>query len=71
MLKEIYYEYLGTNGIIQSPVHLEDTYYIRKILLIADKNKMLFKEGISSPKKTVLIPEEEVGQWYEIDIGQI
>lgn len=71
MKKEIYYEYLGTNGIIQSPVHLEDTYYIRKVLLIADKYKVLLKEGASTPVKTVLVPEEEVELWQEIDIGQI
>lgn len=71
MKKEIYYEYLGTNGIIQSPVHLEDTYYIRKILLIADKNKMLLKKDSSTPVKSILVPEAEVDEWQEIDIGQL
>ena len=33
MLKQVIYRYLGTNGIIESPVHLEDTYYIRLIQL--------------------------------------
>lgn len=36
MKKEVLYTYLGTNGTITSPVHLENTYYIRKIRLIAD-----------------------------------
>ena len=30
MTKIVMYEYLGTNGTILSPVHLEDIYYIRK-----------------------------------------
>ena len=39
MTKIVMYEYLGTNGTILSPVHLEDIYYIRKLRLIADVNK--------------------------------
>jgi len=30
MTKTAMYEYLGTNGTICSPVHLEDVYYIKK-----------------------------------------
>ena len=40
MIKQIMYEYLGTNGSICSPVHLEDIYYIRKYKLIADDKKL-------------------------------
>ena len=43
MTKIVMYEYLGTNGTILSPVHLEDIYYIRKLRLIADVNKRLTK----------------------------
>ena len=70
MKKEVYYKYLGTNGVIQSPVHLEDIYYIRQILLIADPGKILIKDGMS-PRKNVMVPEEEVELWQEIDEGQI
>ena len=35
MTKEILYTYLGTNGTITSPVHLEDIYYTRKVRLTA------------------------------------
>ena len=31
MKKVILYHYLGTNGTITSPIHLEDIYYIRKL----------------------------------------
>ena len=44
MIKEVLYEYLGTNGTILSPVHLEDIYYIRKFKLRADDGKQLTAE---------------------------
>ena len=40
MTKEIFYKYLGTNGVIESPVHLEDIYYVRIIALYADPGKV-------------------------------
>lgn len=64
MTKEIFYLYLGTNGTILSPVHLEDTYYMRKIRLTADKGKILSKNG-QNKCTTVLVPEEEVSDWSE------
>ena len=66
MQKEILYKYMGTNGIILSPIHLEDIYYIRQLRLKADNNKKLTKDGIQT-FSTVLIPEEELTDWYEID----
>ena len=65
MKKTVIYRYLGTNGIIESPVHLEDTYYIRLYELIADEGK-----AITNGNKVlhnVLIPEDELDQWYEIE----
>ena len=65
MTKEVYYTYLGTNGTITSPVHLEDTYYIRKIQLTAAKGKALTKDGVTFSSK-VLVPEDEVELWKEV-----
>lgn len=65
MTKNILYYYLGTNGTILSPVHLEDTYYVRKIRLSADENKRLTKDG----KKfvdSIVIPEEDLELWREV-----
>jgi hypothetical protein len=39
MTKTVMYEYLGTNGTICSPVHLEDIYYVRKLKLVADNGR--------------------------------
>lgn len=65
MKKKIIYRYLGTNGIIDSPIHLEDTYYIRLVYLTSDFGKKL-TNGDKITEVTQ-IPEEELDQWYEID----
>lgn len=68
MTKEVLYFYLGTNGSILSPVHLEDTYYVRKLLLKADEGKMLTKDN-KNFVHTVRIAEEELPLWHEV-LGQ-
>ena len=65
MTKRVIYKYLGTNGVIESPVHLEDIYYIRMIRLVADNGKML-SNGIEK-HYAVRVPEEEVENWTEVD----
>ena len=66
MKKKVLYHYLGTNGTILSPVHLEDTYYVRKLELQADKDKYLTKDGIEYHVR-VVIPEDELSEWYEVN----
>lgn len=69
MIKTVLYHYLGTNGTIISPVHIEDTYYVRKIRLTAESGKKLTNGHIIT--STTIVPEEEVDKWAEIDaIGQ-
>ena len=65
MTKQVYYVYLGTNGVIESPVHLEDIYYIRKLILKADKGKKLTKDG-KNFVASVKISEEELPEWKEV-----
>lgn len=64
MTKQVIYKYLGTNGVIESPVHLEDIYYIRMLKITADKNKIL-TNGIQKVY-SIKIPEEELENWKEI-----
>ena len=64
MTKEILYTYLGTNGTITSPVHLEDIYYTRKVRLTADAGKQLTKDDVNY-SSVVTVPEEEVDLWKE------
>ena len=65
MKKVVLYTYLGTNGTITSPIHLEDIYYTRKFRLIADKNKKLTKDNINF-REEVTIPEDELDEWFEV-----
>ena len=65
MTKQVLYTYLGTNGTICSPVHLEDIYYIRKYRLTADEGKKLTKDGVNFVS-SVLVPEDEVFLWKEV-----
>ena len=65
MTKEILYTYLGTNGTITSPVHLEDIYYTRKVRLTADAGKQLTKDNVNY-SSVVTVPEEEVDLWKEV-----
>lgn len=66
MKKTPIYTYLGTNGIITSPIHLEDIYYILKYRLEADADKMLSNDGGKTMVKMVTVPEDEVDQWKEV-----
>ena len=65
MTKTVYYTYLGTNGVIESPVHLEDIFYTRKLRLVADAGKQLTKDG-KYFVTSVIIPEGELAEWKEV-----
>lgn len=67
MTRQVIYRYLGTNGIIESPVHLEDIYYVRLIRLTAAHNKTLTNG--TATLRTVTVPEEEVDNWTEINLA--
>jgi hypothetical protein len=67
MTKEILYTYLGTNGTITTPIHLEDIYYTRSIRLIADRKKKLTSNGGKTLLSSVIVPEDEVNLWTEVD----
>lgn len=68
MKQTIIYTYLGTNGVIDSPIHLEGIYSVRKIRLQADEGKVITKDGVNF-FNSVIVPENEVDQWTEM--GQI
>lgn len=64
---QVLYHYLGTNGTILSPVHLEDAYYVRKLKLFSDEGKMLTKDNGKTLLSDVIIPEDELDMWKEIE----
>lgn len=65
MEKTVLYEYFGTNGTILSPVHLEDTYYVRKIRLSADEGKRLTRDN-KHYYDNITVPEADVDLWKEV-----
>ena len=65
MTKTVYYTYLGTNGVIESPVHLEDIFFTRKLRLVADPGKQLTKDG-KHFFPIVMIPEDDLAEWKEV-----
>lgn len=69
MTKVKLYVYLGTNGTIESPVHLEDIFYTTRYRLIADNDKVLTKDG-KNFVNSITIPEDEVDEWKEVPSGQ-
>ena len=68
MTKQVFYKYLGTNGVIETPVHLEDIYYVRVIQLHADDGKILTNG--TTKCISIRVPEEDIGNWREIPYGQ-
>ena len=64
MTKEVIYRYLGTNGVIESPVHLEDIYYTRFFILHADEGKKLYNG--ETYKNSVRITEDQLKDWVEV-----
>ena len=68
MTKKVFYRYLGTNGVIDTPIHLEDIYYVRVISLQADEGKIL-TDG-TRKMHSVRVAEENVDKWTEIPDGQ-
>ena len=65
MVKTKMYQYLGTNGIITSPVYLEGIYSVKKYQLQAEENKNLTKDNVNFVK-SVLVPEDELDLWKEV-----
>ena len=65
MKKVALYEYLGTNGTILSPVHLEGIYYVKKWELTAAAGKVLMKGGEKFGKSQI-VPDEELSKWKEV-----
>lgn len=66
MKKTAFYTYLGTNGTITSPVHLEGIYYVLKYRLEADENKVLTNDDGKTLVKMVTVPADELDEWKEV-----
>jgi hypothetical protein len=67
MIKETLYQYLGTNGTLLTPIHLEGIYSVKKVKLTAEKGKRLTKD-YNTFYNSIIVPEKEVGEWFEVEI---
>lgn len=65
MIKTKMYRYLGRNGIITSPILLENSSPIIMFDLKAEENKIL-TNGIKETYNTIVF-EDELKDWYEIE----
>lgn len=69
MIKETMYKYIGRNGSITSSVKLINVDPIPMIYLKASKGKILTNGN--EKKRCVIIFEDELSNWEEIDdVGQ-
>lgn len=68
MKKETFYYYVGTNGTILSPVHLEGIHYVEKIKLSAEDGMILSNGLINMSEVTVF--NDEISEWKEVPKGQ-
>lgn len=66
MEKTIYYTYLGDKGIITTQLQIPGATFVKKVMLSADKNKKLTKDG-KNFTSLVMVPEAEVALWSEVD----
>lgn len=67
MTKQIFYKYLGVNGIITSPVLLENVPSVKQIKLIADPGKILTKDG-KTFCSAIMVSELDVDLWSEVKV---
>ena len=65
MTKEILYTYLGTNGTVTTPIHLEGVPAMVQYRLKADEGKLLTNGKCKITSATVV--EADLSKWKEID----
>lgn len=67
MIKQVMYRYLGTNGTLETPIHLEDVYYTRFLRLFAEPGMKLTKDNKTFFSIVRVDNEEELSLWHEVD----
>lgn len=66
MNRTLLYRYMGTNGVLTTPIYLEDIYYVRLVRLVADEGKILTNG--TRQMQVITIPENEESQWSEVSL---
>lgn len=65
MVKISYYQYLGKNGLLTTPIKLEGVYSAEKVYLAADNGKLLTKDNKNFVESVTVAPED-VELWSEV-----
>jgi hypothetical protein len=65
MTKEILYTYLGTNGTVTTPVHLEGVPAMKKVRIKPAPGKKI-TDGVKASAESVVVSEAEAAKWREI-----
>ena len=66
MKKTPIYTYLGTNGTITSPVHLEGIYSVLKYRLEVESSDKFLTKDDKTFVKIITVPEDELEEWREV-----
>ena len=66
MKKTPIYTYLGTNGTITSPVHLEGIYSVLKYHLEVESSDKFLTKDDKTFVKIITVPEDELEEWREV-----
>lgn len=67
MIKNRIYRYLGTNGIVETPIRLEGAPYVTVYELIAEGRHVLTDGERQVPR--IVVPQEDVELWHEIPLA--
>lgn len=65
MTTEFMYTYLGTNGTLTTPIHLEGVPAMKKVRIKPAAGKKL-TNGTTTTDSAVIVAESEVANWKEI-----
>ena len=60
------YRYMGLNGILDTPILLEDTFYTLRYRLIADDGYYLFNSSTAKKALVAEAYEDSVNEWKEV-----
>lgn len=69
MTKRLLYRYLGTNGVLDTPIRIPDAHYVVMCELVADSRHILVRDDRKEYR--VIVPEDEVSEWSEVSLDAV
>lgn len=69
MVKRELYRYLGTNGVVDTPVHIPNAYSVPMVELVASPRHQLFNGERTTSR--IIVAAEDVNKWKEISVDEI